>query len=113
MTVKTSAKIGAERKIMFRQSRLGGTNIETRNKFEYQMSKCPPWCDPLKRAIAYVSTQTLLMLKKELVYGLGQGPKRTHWDSMFFIMFFSLEHFHFCHCFGHFIRSGDIRISGF
>jgi len=39
------------------------------------MTKCPPWRDPLKRAIAYVSTQTLLMLIKELVYGLGQGSK--------------------------------------
>jgi hypothetical protein len=52
------------------------------------MAKCPPWCDPLKRMIAYVSTQTLLMLKKELVYGLGQGPNRTHWEfNVFYNVF--------------------------
>jgi len=50
------------------------------------MAKCPPWCDPLKRAIAYVSTQTLLMLKKELVYGLGQGPKLTDCKSDVFVI---------------------------
>jgi hypothetical protein len=57
-------------------------------KTEYQMTKCLPWCDPLKWAIAYVSTQTLLMLKKELVYGLGQGPRQRHCE---FNVFVSIE----------------------